>query len=177
MRPSAEQQNDPDSIGETMLDIEVIAGICPKATIQVYFSRWSEKGWVDNLDAVLTDYGCPWSAVSYGLAEGRISDPANDRSPERHAQGACQCRRHVCVSTGDDGTDDQVADGQAHVRLPGEQPVVLAVGGTSLDRSTGDEIVWFEGDGVAPRSRWQHRRRGERVQPEAELADCQHPVG
>ena len=54
----------------------------------------------------------------------------------------------VCVSTGDDGSDDQVADGQAHVSFPASSPYVLAVGGTALDRTTGDEIVWFEGDGV-----------------------------
>ena len=146
----AQEQNDPDSIGETMLDIEVIAGVCPKATIAVYFSRWSEKGWVDNLDAVLTDDNAPpIVSVSYGLAEGQdiwtqqAVDHANDILKELANAGTT-----VCVSTGDDGSDDQVNDGQAHVSFPASSPYVLAVGGTTLDRSTGDEVVWFEGDGV-----------------------------
>ena len=146
----AEQQNDPDSIGETMLDIEVVAGLCPKATIAVYFSRWSEKGWVDNLDAVLTDDDAPSIlSVSYGLAEGQdiwtqqTVDHVNDTLKELANAGMT-----VCVSTGDDGSDDQVNDGQAHVSFPATSPYVLAVGGTTLDRSTGDEVTWFEGDGV-----------------------------
>ncbi len=146
----ADQQNDPDSIGETMLDIEVVAGICPKATIAVYFSRWSEKGWVDNLDAVLSDSDAPpILSVSYGLAEGasiwtqQTIDHVNDTLKELANAGMT-----VCVSTGDDGSDDQVNDGQAHVSFPASSPYVLAVGGTALDRSTGDEIFWFEGDGV-----------------------------
>jgi kumamolisin len=146
----ADQQNDADSIGETMLDIEVVAGLCPKATISVYFSRWSEKGWVDNLDAVLTDDDAPpILSVSYGLAEGesiwtkQTIDHVNDTLKELANAGMT-----VCVSTGDDGSDDQVNDGQAHVSFPASSPYVLAVGGTALDRSTGDEIVWFEGDGV-----------------------------
>ena len=146
----AQQQNDPDSIGETMLDIEVIAGVCPKATIDVYFSRWSEKGWVDNLDAVMTDAdAAPIVSVSYGLAEGQdiwtqqAVDHVNDTLKELANAGVT-----VCVSTGDDGSDDQVADGQAHVSFPASSPYVLAVGGTTLDRSTNDEVVWFEGDGV-----------------------------
>ena len=60
---SSQQQNDPDSIGETMLDIEVVAGLCPKATISVYFSQWSERGWVENLDAVFSDSDAPPIAV------------------------------------------------------------------------------------------------------------------
>jgi len=145
-----QQQNDPDSIGETMLDIEVIAGVCPKATIAVYFSVWSEKGWVDNLDAVLSDSAAPpVVSVSYGLAEGQdiwtqtAIDDVNDTLKALANTGMT-----VCVATGDDGSDDQVGDGQAHVSFPASSPYVLAVGGTSLDRSTGDEVVWFEGDGV-----------------------------
>jgi kumamolisin len=30
--------------GEVMLDVEVAAGVCPKATIVVYFSQFTEQG-------------------------------------------------------------------------------------------------------------------------------------
>ena len=77
-----------------MLDIEVVAGLCPKATIAVYFSRWSEKGWVDNLDAVLTDDRRSADLVGE-LRAGRGArhlDPADDRPRQRHAQGAGERR-------------------------------------------------------------------------------------
>ncbi len=143
-------QNDADFIGETMLDIEVVAGLCPGATIAVYFSQFTEQGWIENLDAVLSDQDAPpILSVSYGLAEGQdiwtqqTIDHINDALKELANAGMT-----VLVSTGDDGSDDQVNDGGAHVSFPASSPYVLAVGGTSLDRSTGDEIVWFEGDGV-----------------------------
>jgi kumamolisin len=145
-----QERNDPDAIGETMLDIEIVAGICPKATIVVYFSRWTEKGWIDNLDAVLADGAAPSVlSVSYGLAEGDniwtqgAIDHVNDVLKELANAGLT-----VCVATGDDGSDDQVPDGQAHVSFPASSPYVLSVGGTALSRATGEEVVWFEGDGL-----------------------------
>jgi kumamolisin len=147
---SAQLQNDANFIGETMLDIEVMAGLCPAATITVYFSQFTDHGWVENLDAVLTDSDAPpILSVSYGLAEGQsiwtqqAIDHINDTLKELANAGMT-----VCVSTGDDGSDDQVDDGSAHVSFPASSPYVMAVGGTALDRTSGAEIVWFEGDGV-----------------------------
>ena len=54
-----------------MLDIEIVAALCPKATIVVLFSQFSEDGWIANLDAILADHAAPTIvSVSYGLAEG-----------------------------------------------------------------------------------------------------------
>jgi kumamolisin len=54
----------------------------------------------------------------------------------------------VCAASGDDGSQDQLDDGHAHVDFPAGSPYVLACGGTSLqlagDAITG-EIVWNEG--------------------------------
>ena len=41
--------------GEVMLDVEVVAGVCPKAHIVVYFASWSEQGWITILDAAVQD--------------------------------------------------------------------------------------------------------------------------
>jgi kumamolisin len=57
----------------------------------------------------------------------------------------------ICVAAGDDGSDDQVGDGHAHVDFPSSSPYVLAVGGTTLKRSaTGvvTETAWKDGDGL-----------------------------
>jgi kumamolisin len=145
-----QDRNDPGAIGETMLDVEIVAGICPKATIVVFFSQFTEQGWIDNVDAVLQDPSAPSVvSVSYGLAEGteiwtqQTVDNVNDMLKELANAGIT-----VCVSSGDDGTDDQVPNGHAHLDFPAASPFVLAVGGTALVRSTGEEVVWFDGDGL-----------------------------
>jgi kumamolisin len=147
---SPQEENDPVAIGETMLDIEIVAGVCPKATISVYFSRWTEQGWIDNLDAALHESTVPTVlSISYGLAEGeeiwtqQAIDEVNDTLHELALAGIT-----VCVASGDDGSDAQVDDGLAHVNFPASSPYVLAVGGTTLMRSTGKERVWFEGNGI-----------------------------
>jgi len=146
------QANDPDGTGETMLDIEVVAAICPKATINVYFSEFTERGWVANLDASLHDTPAPSVvSISYSFPEGinpwtqQTVDQVNDTLKELANAGVT-----VCVSSGDDGSDDMVGDGMAHVGFPASSPYVLAVGGTSLNRHTNAEVVWHEGNGVRP---------------------------
>jgi kumamolisin len=57
----------------------------------------------------------------------------------------------VCVAAGDDGSDDQVGDGHAHVDFPSSSPYVLAVGGTALRKSKSGnltEVAWKDGDGL-----------------------------
>jgi kumamolisin len=145
--------NDPDAIGEVMLDIEVLAGACPGADIAVYFSNFTEKGWVDVIDQALNDTKnnpCVLS-ISYGLAEGadiwtqQAMDAVNDSMKEAAARGI-----PVCVAAGDDGSDDQVGDGLAHVNFPASSPFVLSIGGTALIRDANGfgEQVWFDGDGL-----------------------------
>jgi kumamolisin len=51
----------------------------------------------------------------------------------------------VCCSSGDDGSQDHVDDGHAHVE---SSPYVLACGGTTLqvsDNAVTGEVVWNEG--------------------------------
>jgi len=146
------QANDPDGTGETMLDVEVIAAICPKAAIRIYVSQFTEKGWVANLDAALQDKTAPTViSISYSFPEGmkpwtqQAVDQVNDSLKELANAGIT-----VCVSSGDDGSSDGETDGMAHVGFPSTSPYVLSVGGTSLNRHTGAEVVWHEGNGVRP---------------------------
>jgi kumamolisin len=142
--------SDPDAIGEVMLDIEVVAGVCPGANIAVYFSNFTEQGWIDAIDAALNDTKNKPSvlSISYGLAEGtdiwtgQAMTAVNDAMQEAATRGI-----PVCVAAGDDGSDDQVQDGLAHVDFPSSSPYVLCVGGTSLAKN-GPETVWFEYDGL-----------------------------
>lgn len=139
--------------GEVMLDVEVVAGVCPKATIPVYFSKWTEKGWLDALDAAVHDTTHRPSvlSISWGLAEGeniwtaQAIEQVNETLKEAALVGVT-----VCVASGDDGSDDQVGDGLAHVDFPSSSPYVLCVGGTSLRVKKGVrmESAWKQGDGL-----------------------------
>lgn len=136
--------------GEVMLDIEVAASACPMATINVYFSRFDEQGWVDALDQAIRDQPTVIS-VSWGLAE---DDP-------QWSQGAIQAISDslhqaalvgitVCVASGDDGSSDQILDGLAHLDFPAASPYALAVGGTSFTLAANKiagEVAWKQGDG------------------------------
>ncbi len=143
-------QDDPDAIGEVMLDIEIVAAVCPNATIVVLFSPWGEHGWIANIDAVVTDPAAPSVvSISYGLAEGTdIWTQAAIDSINDALKGLANAGITVCVSSGDDGSDDQVPDGLAHLDFPAGSPYVLSVGGTQLLKATGDEVLWFDGDGL-----------------------------
>lgn len=188
-----QDRNDPSAIGECMLDVEVVAGICPRSTLAIYFSNFTEKGWVDVLDAALHDRTNKPSVVSisYGLAEGtniwtgQAMQAVNDTLKEAAALGI-----PVCIAAGDDGSDDQVGDGAAHVDFPSTSPFVLCVGGTALKKRNGrgvTETTWFDGDGlradgggstgggvseVIARPKWQKNIAIASVNPHASAGRC-----
>jgi kumamolisin len=134
---------------EVMMDVEIIAGLCPNANISVYFSTFDQRGWVDLLDQVIAARPVTLS-ISWGLAE---DDPGwstnavqaiNDRLNAARLLGIT-----TCISSGDDGSGDQIDDGASHTDFPSCSPHVLSVGGTMLKRSgtTVKEVVWWESPG------------------------------
>jgi kumamolisin len=159
---------------EVMMDVQIIAGLCPKADISAYFSTFDQGGWVDLLDAVIAAKPSVVS-ISWGLAEDdpgwskNAVEAINDRLNAARLLGIT-----VCVSSGDDGSGDQVDDGNAHVDFPSCSPFVLSVGGTMLTSDGAKEVTWWEapgrrtnngggstGGGVStrfPRPNWQNVR-------------------
>jgi kumamolisin len=142
-----------EAVGEVMLDVEVVAGVCPKATVPVYFGQFTEKGWIDALDAAIHDqtHRPQVLSVSWGYAEDAYIwtqaavDQVNEALKEAALLGVT-----VCVASGDDGSSDGITDGHAHVDFPCSSPYVLAVGGTLL-RVSGShrtERAWKDGDGL-----------------------------
>lgn len=110
---------------EVMMDVEVIAGLCPHAQITVYYAPFTQKGWTE-------DDAQTWSPAALISINARLAAAAT--------RGIT-----VCVSSGDDGSGDQVADGRAHVNFPASSPFVLSVGGTMV--SGGVEQTWWEAPG------------------------------
>ena len=134
---------------ETMMDVQIVAGLCPKADIAVYFATWGEGGWVDLLDEITSGSGPVPVAVSisYGLAEeapdwsNGAMDSINQRLQIAAMQGIT-----VCVSSGDDGSGCDQPGSRCHVEFPTSSQFVLSVGGTMLTQQA-DEVVWWESPG------------------------------
>jgi len=141
-----------EATGEVMLDVEVVAGICPKATIPVWFSQFTEKGWVDALDAAMHDpkYKPQVLSISWGYAEDvSVWTTAAVKQVNEALQEAALMGITICVAAGDDGSSDGINDGHAHVDFPCSSPYVLAVGGTLLRTGAKrSERAWKDGDGL-----------------------------
>ena len=110
-----------------MMDVQIIAGLCPKAEITVYFSTFDQGGWVDLLNAVIAARPVVLS-VSWGLAE---DDPGWSKNAVAAIDDRLNAARLLgittCVSSGDDGSGDQIDDGKAHVDFPGCSPFSWAL--------------------------------------------------
>lgn len=147
------------SQGEVMLDVEVVAGICPKAHVAVYFAEPTDQGFVTAVDAAIHDdkndpgvLSISWGAPEYNSIDAinwtmQAMRQVNESLHEAAALGVT-----VCVAAGDDGSDDQVGDGHAHVDFPASSPYALAIGGTTIPKKGGKapDIVWKEGSGLRP---------------------------
>ncbi|MFO1057830.1 MAG: S53 family peptidase [Dongiaceae bacterium] len=147
--------------GETMMDVEIVAGLCPRAKILVYVSTFDEKGWIDLLDLVLGgDPATPGVlSISYGLNEDHPNwSAAALREIELRLHAAALQGITVCVAAGDDGAGSHDTDGRAHVPYPAASPHVLAVGGTMLAGTQ------------PPRPRWRGGRRRARARTTAPAA-------
>lgn len=139
---------------ETMMDVELIAGLCPKADIHVLFASWTQKGWIDFLDEVtsLATAKPITVSISYGLAEESLdwSDGAMV-SVNHRLQIAAMMGINICVSAGDDGVGCSQRGGRFHVEFPASSPFTLSVGGTMLTPGAGgkvkEEVVWWEAPG------------------------------
>jgi kumamolisin len=160
-----------DSV-EVMMDVEIIAGLCPKASISVYFSSFDQRGWVDLLNRVITARPVALSC-SWGLGEDDPSWSANAvQAIDDRLSAARLLGITACISSGDDGSGDQINDNHAHIDFPSSSPNALGVGGTMLKQSGSNvsEITWWEkpgqraggggatGGGVStvfPRPAWQ----------------------
>jgi kumamolisin len=134
---------DPTVDSEVMLDIEVAAALAPGAEIVVYFAPFTEKGWVDALTAVVhdTQHRPSVLSISWGFTEGQeIWTSQAIQAVNQAFEAAALMGLTVCCASGDDGSEDQLPDGRAHVDFPASSPYVLACGGTSL-RLLGGQIV------------------------------------
>ena len=139
--------------GEVMLDIEVAAAIAPKALIAVYFAPNTDQGFLDAITRAVHDTTNKPSviSISWGSAESNWTLQAMQQF-DAAFQDAAILGVTICCASGDNGSDDGVGDGHAHVDFPASSPHALGCGGTKLMASGNGilrEVVWNEGPNSA----------------------------
>ena len=135
--------------GEVMMDVQIIATLCPAAQITIYFAPYSQKGWIDLVNTVAAANPLPVAlSVSWGLAEDSPDfSGAAVQEVNLRLQAASMLGLTICASSGDDGVGDQVLDQKAHVNFPATSPFVLSVGGTMLTGTPAEEVTWWNAPG------------------------------
>ena len=134
--------------GEVELDIEVAGSIAPGATIAVYFAPNTFQGFIDAVTAAASDTTNNPSvlSISWGAAEDAAWTTSELTSMDLALNQATTARLiTILVAAGDNGSNDNVGDGQAHCDFPASDPNVIACGGTTLKVAPGEtvnEIVW-----------------------------------
>ncbi len=144
---------DQNADGEVMLDIEVVGATAPGAQIAVYFAPNTDQGFIDALSAAVHDATRKPSVVSISWGQSEDNWSAQARAQmEQVLTEAGALGVTVTVAAGDNGSTDNVSDGQQHVDFPASAPHALACGGTSLRLSgaqISSESVWNDpGDGA-----------------------------
>jgi kumamolisin len=143
---------DPNSAdGEVLLDIEVVGSIVPQANMVVYFAPNTDQGFLDAITTAIHDtvHAPTVVSISWGGAESTWTSQSLT-AYDQAFQDAGMLGVSVCVASGDDGSEDNVTDGLAHVDFPASSPNVLACGGTTIQSSNGQitsEVVWNAGPG------------------------------
>lgn len=165
---TVDASNDGSSDSETTQDIVIAAKAAPGADIAVYFTTFTQQGWVDLIARVahpnMGDPVCSVMSSSFYVANGDDSATLTSESVStawlnavtQAFQDAAIQGVTMCIASGDTGTDSKVGDGSAHVQYPASDPWVLSVGGTTIGNvsgSTFDEYVWNDPD-PADTSHW-----------------------
>lgn len=139
--------NGPD--GEVMLDIEVAGSVAPGAAIAVYFAPNTDRGFLDAISAAVHDTARSPSiiSISWGGPESSWTAQAM-QAMDQAFQAAALVGVTVLVASGDNGSDDRVGDGLAHVDFPASSPHVVGCGGTHLTATASTiqaEKAWNDG--------------------------------
>lgn len=139
---------------EVALDIEVSGAVAQGARIAVYFTTWDENGWVLALKkAVHPPHGDPvpsvlsisWDWSEFGTYGNLTWSRAAIHAVHTAFREAAAFGVTVLVASGDDGSNCQVFDGNAHVYYPASDPWITCCGGTTIENVSGssfDELTW-----------------------------------
>jgi kumamolisin len=141
-----------DDTPEVMMDVEILSGICPQASLTLYFAAPTSSGWIGALGRAIhdsTDVGV--ISISWGAPDDGSTWTQQDRDHiDELLKDAAKLHITVCAATGDNGSSDGCTDGHAHTDFPASSAFLLAVGGTTIPAkgTTQPDVVWKEGTGL-----------------------------
>jgi kumamolisin len=161
---SVDASNDGTADLETTQDICIAAMAAPGASVAVYFTAYSQAGWVDLISRVIHpragDPTCQVLSSSFYVADGDdaatlAADGVSSSwltAVSSYFQDAAIQHVTVCIASGDAGAQSRTGDGKAHVQYPASDPWVLSVGGTSIGSVSGTsftEYAWNDDAGAS----------------------------
>lgn len=144
--------NGGDSADEELaLDLQVLAGIGPRARIVVYFAANNTQSLANAVrQAVSDDVNRPQVlSISWGSAEKFWAESVRQALEDSFVD-ACKLHVTVVAAAGDFLATSGLTDGRAHVLFPASSPYALACGGTQITLASDgvtvqDESVWNGG--------------------------------
>lgn len=141
--------------GEATMDLELIAGLAPKAHILDYQADLNttsfSQAFIDVFNRVAVDHRVQVLSVSYGAGEDMFSD-SDAATIARSLRIMAEEGISVFISSGDCGAFAQRIPHVAVVSFPASAPYAIAVGGTYLQVNSqgqrSSETAWGLNDGA-----------------------------
>ena len=139
--------------GEAALDIETLAVLAPRATVDVYQAPKTDVGFYGIFKKWVTADTDKILSVSWGGCEAQTST-ANEKAREALFEQANAQGQTVFAAAGDNGSTscstDATPDARLSVLTPASEPYVIGVGGTSFDLTSSNdllEVTWNDSGG------------------------------
>jgi subtilase family serine protease len=134
--------------GEAALDIEMVAGLAPKSTIDVYQAPNNDTGFYDDFKKFVTSDVDKVLSVSWGSCEVNTV-VASMKAQELLFEQANAQGQTIFAAAGDEGSTScyspsaSTANDTLSALSPASAPYVIGVGGTSFGGSNGNQqVVW-----------------------------------
>ena len=124
---------------ENTLDIQIIMGLAPKASITVYFASNSLLGFYYAFSRAIADNNAVISC-SWGIPEIYLGSSAYVYN--NLYKSAVERGISICVASGDYGSGDRASTRVPVADFPSSSPYVVSCGGTSVDLVNGRESTW-----------------------------------
>ena len=145
-RPSTPNSAD----AEVMLDIELAGSVANGASLAIYFTSNTARGFQDAFSSAVHDQLHTPSvlSISWGNPEATWTQQSMECF-NQVAQEAALLGITIVAASGDHGSSDGMTGTQNHVDFPASCPHVLGVGGTRLtaagNNTIQSETVWNDG--------------------------------
>jgi subtilase family serine protease len=130
--------------GEAALDIETLAGLAPKSTIDVYQAPNTAAGFYGIFKKWVTADTDKVMSVSWGSCEAK-QPVANMKAQEALFEQANAQAQTIFSASGDSGStgcsNNSTANARVSAVTPASDPYVIGVGGTSFDLTSNNDLV------------------------------------